>query len=269
MDVGRYEKEALFEHRFWLQILGDHSRFIYSSLANDEEGEIMRAQRFISIFDDLLEQAREPLSGVKLMELTREASVRAQEIRVFKLHLLKRHLTGKLTIHLSPTFFNHMLNELEEYMRILNCLMARQVPTVHPVHLHLLWLLDGSGHAASIEGDLDEVEKQLKEKSSAFKKDFEGLYLKSIEMAGYMRTGLKRFPALDFLNCQADCRMKDFMEFLKELFDLVSGKEALGTLMPIVPDHMFREECYYLTKLAEVSEVKRPDCDPAKPRPEE
>lgn len=268
MDIARYEKEALFEHRFWLQILGDHSRFIYRSLAPNEDKEIMRAGMFISVFDNLLGQARKSLSGTKLMELTREASVRAQEIRAFKLHLLKRHLAGKITIHLSPTFFNHMLNELEEYMRILNCLMVKHIPTVHPVHLHLLWLLDGSGHAASIEGDLDEVEKQLKDKSSVFKKDFEGLYLKSIEMAGYMRTGLKRFPALDFLNCQAGCRMKDFMDFLKELFDLVSGKEALGTLMPIVPDHMLREECYYLTKLAEVSEVKTPDCDPAKPRAE-
>jgi hypothetical protein len=40
------------------------------------------------------------------------------------------------------------------------------------------------------------------------------------------------------------------------------SKEALGIIMPLMLDHMYREECYYLTKLAEVSEVKRPECNP-------
>jgi len=31
---------------------------------------------------------------------------------------------------------------------------------------------------------------------------------------------------------------------------------------------MFREECYYLTKLSMVASIKEPDCDPGKPRVE-
>lgn len=33
-------------------------------------------------------------------------------------------------------------------------------------------------------------------------------------------------------------------------------------------DHMFREECYYLTKLAMVAGTKNPTCDSTKPRTE-
>ena len=51
------EKKARFEHRFWLQILGDHSRFIHESLAPVEIEYIKIASEFIQIFDILLGKA--------------------------------------------------------------------------------------------------------------------------------------------------------------------------------------------------------------------
>lgn len=33
MNIDVFEKTAVFEHRFWLQILGDHARFIFNSLS--------------------------------------------------------------------------------------------------------------------------------------------------------------------------------------------------------------------------------------------
>lgn len=153
----------LFEHRFWLQILGDHARFIHDSLAPKEEEEIERAKYFIESFDTLLEFARKNLSAEELNTLTQHASAETEQLRAFKLHLLERHLVGKIAISLSPTFLNHMVNELEE-MRMQN--------------------------------------------------------------------------------------------------------ELLGVLTPLMADHMSREECYYLMKLSEVSDVQAPDCYPTKPRVE-
>ncbi|NIK15192.1 hypothetical protein BDD39_001702 [Saccharococcus thermophilus] len=47
------------------------------------------------------------------------------------------------------------------------------------------------------------------------------------------------------------------------------NKEVLGVLTPLMADHMAREECYYLQKLAETTnDVKQPACDPTKPRTE-
>lgn len=41
---------------------------------------------------------------------------------------------------------------------------------------------------------------------------------------------------------------------------------ALGTFVPLMANHMFREECYYLSKVAESAGIEKPDCKPAKPR---
>jgi hypothetical protein len=59
-----------------------------------------------------------------------------------------------------------------------------------------------------------------------------------------------------------------FQAFLCELEELRLTDELLGTLSPLMADHMSREECYYLMKLSEVTDVKDPNCYPTKPRVE-
>jgi hypothetical protein len=169
-------------------------------------------------------------------------------------------------IELPPTFINHMLNELEEYLCILNFIMTKSIPMANPVHYHLLWLLDGAGHGTAIGNSLDDVEKKLKEKSRSFTRDFEDLYQKAVEMAGYLRTKQKDFSALNRFNIEAEKKMMEFVKFLEDIEKLKLEKELLGTINPLMPDHMLREECYYLTKLSSVSEVAQPGCDPARPR---
>lgn len=73
MNCSHYEAVAGFEHRFWLQILGDHSRFIMTSLSPVEKGAIKKAHSFIEAFDELLAQARRPLNAVQLADLTAAA----------------------------------------------------------------------------------------------------------------------------------------------------------------------------------------------------
>jgi len=261
-----FEKEALFEHRFWLQVLGDHGRFIYDTLSPSETEKVQKAAYFIHLFDELLDRARKPLCGKELHELTQKANYHAQEIREFKLEIIREHLVGKVKIELPPTFLNHMVNEVEEYLRVLRCLLSKEVPTAHSLHYHKIWLPDAAGHAGAIKCGLDSVEKDLREKSKEFVKDFNDLYIKADEFSGYLRTCLQEFPALHRLNNQVELKILLFMRFLKEIEELRMSKKAVGTLMPLLADHMFREECYYLIKLSRVSQVKSPDCDPTKPR---
>lgn len=42
-----FTTRALYEHRFWLQVLGDHSRFFFKSLGPTEDKEISRTHYFI------------------------------------------------------------------------------------------------------------------------------------------------------------------------------------------------------------------------------
>lgn len=155
----------------------------------------------------------------------------------------------------------------EEYEGILQHLQSgRLQPNALPVHYHLLWQSDAIGHAASLIGSLDMEEKSLIEKSHTFQKDFENQYLKALELAGYLRTKLQTFPALARFNLEIEQHMRMFMDFLQEINRLQLKNELLGTLNPLFPDHMLREECYYLMKLAQVSTTQSPSCDPTKPR---
>lgn len=60
--------------------------------------------------------------------------------------------------------------------------------------------------------------------------------------------------------------MTMFKEFLKELRELKLSKEVLGTLTPIIPDHMIRESCYYISMLSMVTPLTAPDCNFLEPR---
>jgi hypothetical protein len=257
---------TLFEHQFWLQILGDHSRFIFNALSPKELPFIQQANMFINMFDDLLNQSKQTLSQEDFQSLNQQAYASAIKIREFKLNILTNQLTDKITISLSPTFINHMLNELDEYLFILTALKRGDIPPISTIHLHLLWLLDGSGHASTIASNLDMTQKELIKKSKEYSKEFDNLYLRTLEFNGYTRTKIRSFPALTKLDMDANRVMIYFKSFLNELKEAIIEKKVLGALDPLAPDHMFREECYYLTKLSMISDIREPECDPTKPR---
>jgi hypothetical protein len=257
---------VLFEHLFWLQILGDHSRFILNALSPTEESYIQKADEFIIIFDDLLKKSHHSLSEEDIQTLNQEAYTSAMKIREFKLNILTKQITDKITISLPPTFVSHMLNELDEYLFILTSLIKGKSPNIGPIHLHLLWLPDGSGHASTISSNLDMTQKELIKRSKEYSKEFDNLYLRTIDYNGYTRTNIFDFPALAKLNYDISNIMGSFKNFLDALKDAIIEKQVLGALAPLVADHMHREECYYLTKLSMTSDIKDPNCDPTKPR---
>jgi hypothetical protein len=263
MLADHFEQAAKLEHGFWLQVLGDHARFIHDSLGPNEKEFIEMANYFIQTFDQLLGR----VEVEDLIELSIKAEEEAQKLREYKLKIIEEHLVGKVTIHLGPTFINHMVNELDEYLLILTYLKKGEAPPVfHELHHHLIWLLDAAGHSGAISDNMDRIEKRIKKISNDYTKDFEAFYLKAVEMAGYLRTGVTTFPALERFNNDVSMEMKLFMNFLNEIEELELSKEALGTFAPLMADHMFREECYYLTKLAESTNLDQPNCNPAKPR---
>ena len=249
MDI--YLKSAVFEHQFWLQVLGDHSRFIHDSLYPSEKEDISKAASFINHFDQLLSQVGS-LNEANAIQFANNVEQIVNHLRTFKLSLIERHITSQMNIHLSPTFINQMVNELEEYLLILKYLKKGEIaPIFHELHHHLIWLVDASGHAGAINDQLDGVEKRLKEKSSAFTKHFEQFYLKAVELAGYLRTNIDKFPALSRFNKEVEVEMGLFKTFLHELEEMELSAEVLGTFTASMADHMAREEQYYLTKLAE------------------
>ncbi|WP_138418969.1 DUF2935 domain-containing protein [Aquibacillus sediminis] len=259
-------QSATFEHQFWLQVLGDHARFIRDSLFPKETDDIQKATGFVSQFDELLNRSR-ALSESNAISFTKEAEAAAEKFKTLKLSIIKRHLVGKIGIHLSPTFINHMVNELEEYQLILDYLKQGEAPPIfHELHHHLVWLVDASGHAGAINDQLDGVEKRLKKKSHQFSKHFDTFYLKAIELTGYLRSNIDSFPALNKFNKDVEVELNLFRTFLHELEEMELSEQVLGTFSGLMADHMAREECYYLMKLAQSKNSPPPNCDPTKPR---
>jgi hypothetical protein len=255
------------EHRFWLQIMGDHARFIFFSLAPTESEYILTAQNFILQFDQLLEETHKELPDTELENLNRKAYETTYRFREFKVELLSMSLTSDLKSHLSPSFYNDMLNELDEYLFTLNALINGQIPLFHPLHYHVLWLTDAVGHAASISAELDFMEKDLIDRACRFEMQFSDLNMKAFIMNGYLRTQLETFPSLSRLNEQVGIAITNFTEFLESIRDQRMDGRVLGTMMPLMADHMAREECYYLWKLSQTTNnIRKPSCDPARPR---
>ncbi|MFC2948723.1 DUF2935 domain-containing protein [Virgibacillus sediminis] len=259
-------ESASFEHQFWLQVLGDHSRFIRDSLYPSEKKDIQIAEDFVYTFDLLLNRVKS-LQESNVIAFTKEADHAAEELKDFKLSLIRRHLIGEIGIHLSPSFINHMVNELEEYQLVISYLKQGEAPPVfHELHHHLIWMLDASGHAGAINDELDKVEDRLKQKSKAFADHFDAFYLKAVELTGFLRTNVHSFPALRRFNNDVEIELQLFRTFLGEIEEMELSKTVLSTFSVLMADHMAREECYYLRKLAESTDTSPPDCNPAKPR---
>ncbi|MBM7554238.1 DUF2935 domain-containing protein [Thalassobacillus pellis] len=261
-----FHESARFEHSFWLQILGDHARFIRDSLYPSETEDIAISKQFVQVFDDLLEKARQ-LPASQAQSFTEHAGNTAREFRRYKLSIIRRLLEGEIGFHLTPTFINHMVNELEEYLLVIGYLSKGESPPVfHELHHHMLWLLDAAGHAGAINDTMDAVEQKMKKASDAFRRTFDDFYLKAVEMTGYLRANIDSFPALRRFNNQAKTEIKLFQTFLEELEEMELSEEVLSSFTALMADHMFREECYYLYKIAESTEGDFPACDPTKPR---
>lgn len=249
--MATFYKSAVFEHQFWLRVLGDHSRFIHDGLYPSEKEDIEKATQFIYRFDQLLDQVNQQNEST-MLSFTHQAEEAVNQLKALKLSIIRRHITGQMKIHLTPSFVNHMVNELEEYQRIIGYLKQGKTPPIfHELHHHLLWLLDASGHAGAIDDRLDGVERRLKEKSRTFTQHFDHFYLKAVELTGFLRTNVHKFPSLARFNHDVEIEMNLFKTFLHELEEMELNAESLGILSPLMADHMAREEHYYLTKVAQ------------------
>lgn len=255
------------ELRFWTQIMGDHARFIKNSLVPDQTNLNLIADNFMQIFDRFYEKAVHFEEG-KELSLISDINAAVLSFRDFKRELLASRLRNQPATSLGPTFYNHMLNELEDFLRVLAGYQTGKLGKDNILGFHLLWGLDAAAHAAILDGDLDKVEYKLHKTAQAFARDFDHLYIKAVELIGYFRSKPPAAePVLERYNLEMAAAIQQFMEFLVELRQGVLKQQILGRILPLQPDHMWREECYYLLKIAEYTPgLLKPDCDPGRPR---
>jgi hypothetical protein len=236
-----------FEHRFWLQVLGDHLRFIENTLSSNEIKNLEMAKSLKQKADNLLQLVKQQS---QLSNQLNDIINLVNDIKQFKLLILNLILTDKIKIGLTPTFINHMINELEEYQMILDSIYnTGQIPELNIINHHKLWLSDACGHTEALISDLDSTEKEWKNKIKVLKKKYEGLYNKANEFSGYLRSLTSFPPSILPLNNDSIDTTQIFIKMLKEIFESVKSKEILSRINVLMPDHMVREELYYLYKM--------------------
>lgn len=123
--MSNYVQHAVFEHKFWLEILKDHGQFIHDSLYPSEVEDINTANSFIHQFAQLLAFANTLNASDVAVTFALTVDETVEQFKQFKFHILRRQLSGKIGIHLTPTFVNHMVNELEEYQNVLSYLKKK------------------------------------------------------------------------------------------------------------------------------------------------
>jgi hypothetical protein len=269
-QMADFVAASRFEHHFWLQIMRDHAAFLSGALPCEATDLRQQAECFVREFEGLLGVARDldnaPASKWETFACEVQSAV--EGLGTFKLNLLAMMLKREVNVTLTPTFVNHMVNELEDYLMILHFLSKGQVPVVkNAVPLHLLWLRDGQGHARYIACNLDYTDYDLIDEANHFAERFLLQHSEANEYRGFLRTCLEHFPSLKRLNSRAGETMQDFYDYLETLRHLLSEARAKGPLQVAVVDHMMRESCYYLHKLCEADPQSSavPKCDPTRP----
>lgn len=269
---------VLRESWFWAGIFRDHATFIHDNLVPGQERLIRWAAELRHDLAALTDEAETlgrqaglvtplhhdvgALAQYQGHELGHHARAghrlrhRLLELlsplRELKQELLQRKLDCQVRLNLPPSFLQHMINEAVEATRMLSPAHDTAPPPLELLHQHLLWLKDAAGHAGYLQSGADAPERALRDQSHAFMLAFEGLYLKADELHTMLRVAPRLVGALRKLNVDALGQMAAFHDFLAELREHLEGCEVMGILMPLIADHMLREELYYTEKVAAV-----------------
>ncbi|MFZ5823584.1 MAG: DUF2935 domain-containing protein [Bacillota bacterium] len=272
--------QAVREGWFWAGVLRDHATFIHDSLAPHERRAAEVSHGFQHRFAILQEEAQAlaqsmgitapagsyALQGIQRVEtldrfqgpelaqyqqathaLAQRITDHLRSLKQFKEDLIGQKLACSIRLNLTPTLLQHMVNETEEAYRALTGIReaANLPPPLQALHHHLLWLPDASGHAAALHSGLDPTEKRLLDATDQFKRIFDGMEIKALELYTMLRVAPRMVAVLRRLNRDAMTEIAIFREFLAEMREHLEGCEIMGNLTPLFADHMLREELYY------------------------
>lgn len=237
--------DMMRENQFWFRIFRDHSQFMIETLVPRETNLIMQAQQYYQVFDQLLQRAN--AGG----EVDREAAQAVMQFRCIQLNIADLQLAGGIPINLPPGAINEMLDEADEYLRILGV-----IPTPRPmneaarlIHQHLLWLPNNAAHAALVRSQLDPGEAVLFKLNNHYFKLFHELHAKVMELKGLMRDEPKMVPSLVYTNREAACLTQEFLQSQENYRELRAGAQVLAISPPLLADHFVREADYYLQNI--------------------
>jgi hypothetical protein len=259
---------SAYETRFWLLITGDHARFVRNALLSSEEEWIEQSEHFITLFDILLSQAHDTASAGREDRFFEACYDAALQIRTFFLQILRRQISSTICINLAPTFTSQFARQTEEFLREMEAHKDGDITVLHPLHYHLMWLWTCSVHADAVNVMVDPSERDTLRQFHRYMRSFTNLYLQALEFSDFIKTGLQDFPALSRFNQRVEAAAEEFASDLLKLETASKENKILGSFYPLILNHMYREACFFITKLAESNDIEPPSCELALDRRE-
>lgn len=244
---------------FWSSIMRDHAEFQLMTLSSRETEAVQTAKQYKALFTGFMQEAAEMKGkAVNTSVLVHRVLPVLHNFIQFKRILLSRLLQCTIEINMSPTLINHMINEAFEFYRTLIMVLSGESPNATAENLQLLkiWLPDAAGHASTVAAGLDGTEEELIRQANHFKEDFNHLFIKASELNLMLPRTNANGNTLEYMNEQVESKIQDFILYLSKIFLLRQQCKALGTLSPLMADHMRREENYFLRKLRQVRKDK-------------
>lgn len=236
---------------FWSGIMRDHAEFHIINLSFREREFIQAAQYYKNSFISIQNEAAAIKAPSDVQSLVKRVLPLLATFISFKQIVLRKLLQCDIELGLTPTFINHMINEaMEFYREMCNIHTSKKMnPTAENILLHKIWLPDASGHAAAIMSDLDPAEALLIKEGEKFKKTFDNLFIKATELGQMLERACLKDGSLELLNEEAEKKISEFICYLEKIKILREKCKAMGAIKPLIPDHMIREEKYYLYNL--------------------
>lgn len=244
---------------FWLGVMRDHAIFQNSTFAPKEVIYIQKSMMFRDYFQTMIDKIKCEDDMDTHMRGLLDA---LNDFINFKRNILTGLLTCKLEISLPPSFINHQINEAMEFKfeltspeAYLECIEK----TMCFLDLLKKWIADSSGHASAYASFLDPAESILRNEALDYKMKFDMLSVKASELQMMMMQTGAGTEAVMLLTQETAELMRKFIDYLQKILNLRCKcmVMAIGTLTPLLPDHMIREHEYFLSKINEYMDNKK------------
>jgi hypothetical protein len=233
----------------------DHGLFQYLSLSVNETEALKTAQQYHKLFEGINTKAKSETGETSGNFLSENINLVTSFIQ-FKKMMLRKLMTCEINLAMTPTFLQHMIDEALEFYRVLKFGEDhfRVDDVMENLRLHLVWLPDASGHAKYIAAQLDGIEAELLEIALNYQNTFDLLFKKAHSMHSLFDSTNLDNGALHQFNLEVENAMEDFISFLDTMKELKSECRiyTTGTFSELIPDHMMREERYYLSKVKDM-----------------
>jgi len=244
------------EIEFWTRIMRDHAEFQFSGLSPNETEFINTAVCFMKLFERLYQEVScnsSELPPSAFSNIIYKNKVAVMQFIEFKRKMMARLMKCSISLAMTPSFLNHMINEALEYYRVL-CIADGTIPynkVLENIRLHKVWLPDASGHASAIAGNLDPIEAELVKVAQDYAKRFDNLFKKAYEMYTMFERTCLEDGGLQHFNNEVIKTLEGFISYLEKIEKLriECRVYSTGLMTPLIPNHMIREEKYYIFRV--------------------